>query len=420
MRGTRGVSAMNSLFVTFFHAPLRNTDHSGITRRYEPILRALSRVSDTITAVHIVPPELVGQNPDLVELSREHSEFWNVAMQVRLIPRGARPNTTWNHYVPGITRASAQPQLSSYAAPSVFRHLAPFLEAGPDLVLAHQLPAMLPILQSGIAPRRLIYDVDDLPHSQLARQALTPPRYPGKFAKLLHLPALIGLIRQCVAAADISLVCSTLDQAKLRTITRAGRCEVVHNAIAFPAAVPGPGDECSVLFVGDANNPPNRAGAERMVNEIWPLVRQSVPHARLTIAGKGSDTLPSAALGLTGVEHLGFVHNLDALYARTRVVCCPLVSGSGTRLKLVEAAAYARPIVSTTIGAEGLGLVNGEHALLRDDARSFAAACVELFNDGAKCHRLGAAGRAHMMQAFDSREVEHQMVGLMEGLVQEG
>ena len=411
---------MNGLYVTYFHAPLRKTDHSGITRRYEPILRALGRVSDTITAVHIVPPELLEQYPDHTKLSREHSEFWNVPMQVRLIPRSTRPHTTWNHYAPGIARAAAQPQLSGFAGQSVAQQLAPLLAAGPDLVLAHELPAMLPILQSGIVPRRLIYDVVDLPHSQLARQAFTPPRYPGKFATLLHLPALIGLIRQCVAAADMSLVCSTLDQAKLRTLTRAGRCEVVRNAIAFPAAVPGPGDDCSVLFVGDATYPPNRVGAERMVNEIWPLVRQSVPQARLTIAGKGSDTLPSAALGITGVEHLGFAHDLDALYARTRVVCCPLVSGSGTRLKLVEAAAYARPIVSTTIGAEGLGLVDGEHALLRDDAGSFAAACVELFNDAARCHRLGAAGRTHLMQAFDSREVENQMVELMERLVREG
>jgi glycosyltransferase involved in cell wall biosynthesis len=407
---------MKSLFVTYFHVPLRETDRTGIIRRYEPIIRGLSQVSDSVTAVHIVPPEQVAENPDEAKLSREHSEFWGVPMQVRLISRDARPSTTWGHYGPGTLRASAQPRLSAYGGQSVAQQLARHLASDPDLVLAQELPSMVPLLGSGIVPRRLIYDMVDLPHSQVAREAFTPPFYLGKYAKLLHLPALVTLLKRCVATADVSLVCSTVDKAKLRTVTRAGRCEIVRNAIRFPDVPPAPAKNRSILFLGDATYPPNCIGAERMVNEIWPLVLRAVPEARLTVAGKGSEHLPSASTGMPGVDHLGFVHDLESLYARTQVVCCPLLTGGGTRLKLVEAGAYARPIVSTTIGAEGLGLIDGQHALLRDDVKSFAAGCIKLLQDPGLCSTLAEAGRAHLKQQFDSWEVEQQIVELIRSL----
>ena len=174
-----------------------------------------------------------------------------------------------------------------------------------------------------------------------------------------------------------------------------------------------------MLFLGDMKNTPNYLAAERMAQTIWPLVRVQVPDARLLIAGTNSDQLPSASAGLAGVEFLGFVPDLDALYAQSRVVCCPIMTGGGTRLKLVEAASYARPIVSTRIGAEGLDFTDGREALLRDDDAGFAAACVTLLQDDQLCLRLGAHARTTMAATYDVKKVEARIAEMLRGLDQD-
>ncbi len=110
---------------------------------------------------------------------------------------------------------------------------------------------------------------------------------------------------------------------------------------------------------------PHIEAAERLVTRIFPLVKRKLPEARLLIAGKASDSLPSRRTTPENVEYLGYVPDLDGLYANTRIVCCPMLNGGGTRIKLIEAAAYARPMVSTRIGAEGLDFENGREILLR-------------------------------------------------------
>ena len=190
--------------------------------------------------------------------------------------------------------------------------------------------------------------------------------------------------------------------------------QVVPNALPVPAAPPGLVGGKTVLFLGDMGNAPNVLAAERMARHIWPLIHARIPDARLIVAGKGSDQLPTARAGLRNVEFLGFVANLDELYARSRVVCCPITVGGGTRLKLVEAASYARPIVSTRLGAEGLSLRDGHEALLRDDDAGFATACAALLRDDALCVRLGEAGRSVMTQAYDVQHVENRIACMAE------
>ena len=94
-----------------------------------------------------------------------------------------------------------------------------------------------------------------------------------------------------------------------------------------------------------------------------------------------------------GVEFTGFVEDIQKLYKRSRVVCCPILAGGGTRIKIIEAAAYEKPIVTTTIGLEGIKMSDGKEVLIRDDAKSFSKACVQLLKDRTLCERLGKAAR---------------------------
>jgi glycosyltransferase involved in cell wall biosynthesis len=143
------------------------------------------------------------------------------------------------------------------------------------------------------------------------------------------------------------------------------------------------------------------------------LVRGQVADARLIIAGAPAETPWSDQPAPPGVEYRGFVEDLNALYASARVVCSPIVHGSGTRLKLIEAAAFARPMVSTSMGAEGLAFQDGRDILLRENDAELANACVRLLRDDALCRKLGAAARATMMRLYDAHSIEQQIVEMI-------
>src|SRR5262249_250202 len=137
----------------------------------------------------------------------------------------------------------------------------------------------------------------------------------------------------------------------------------------------------------------------------WPRVRAAVPNATVRIVGRKPEEVPSHARPPAGAEFNGFVPDIDAVYRQARVVICPVLSGGGTRVKLVEAAAFGKPVVSTRIGAEGLDFQDGQHALLRDDADGFADACIQLLRDAALCERLACSTHAHAKQKFDRAAV---------------
>lgn len=404
---------MKILVVTFLHVPWTGTEQNGISRRFSAFLRALYRIGQNITLVHIVPETMRATAGPLDDLSRSQSEFWGVPVRIALEARRTRSETRWNHYGAGILDAGAQPTWFAYSGADLAAAVGHHLDEQPDLVFAHRLQTMLPLMQSGRKLPPIILDMDDIEHRVSVRRAFSKPFNPGKQAQLLQVPALFRLERRAAAASRLALVCSETDRAYMRRLGFGGKVQVVPNSLPVPAAPPGLVSERTVLFLGDMRYMPNRLAAERMMREIWPLVRARLPEARLLVAGRESDKLTAANSGLSGVELLGFVADLHGLYARSRVVCCPITLGGGTRLKLIEAASYARPIVSTRLGAEGLSLRDEREALLRDDNAGFAAACVTLLQDDALCLRLGEAARAVMAAAYDVRQVEDRIAQMV-------
>jgi hypothetical protein len=91
------------------------------------------------------------------------------------------------------------------------------------------------------------------------------------------------------------------------------------------------------------------------------------------------------------VEFLGFITDVTALYRRTRVMCCPIQSGAGTRVKILEAASHRVPVVSKVLGAEGLDFVGESDIVLRNDAAGLAEACGALLSDDEQAGRIGGA-----------------------------
>jgi len=157
-------------------------------------------------------------------------------------------------------------------------------------------------------------------------------------------------------------------------------------------------------------------GAGMRVLQDLPRVHRAMPAARLIIAGPAPERIPSYRAGVPGVEFAGFVDDLDVLYRRSRVACAPIQCGGGTRIKIVEAAAYGKPIVATRIGAEGLELRDGHELLLRDDPESFANACLELLEDSSLCARLGLRARAKVEELYNRADI----VRLIQGYLKDG
>ncbi len=148
-----------------------------------------------------------------------------------------------------------------------------------------------------------------------------------------------------------------------------------------------------------------------LAREVWPKVRRALPAARLLIAGLGSDELNLADAG-AGIETLGFVGDLAALYARARLALCPLHIASGTRIKIIEAAMHARPTLSTPIGAEGLAFVPDEAIALADGAEPFARACSDLLGNPARAEAMGLAARETAERLYSPSVVQARLTEL--------
>lgn len=160
-----------------------------------------------------------------------------------------------------------------------------------------------------------------------------------------------------------------------------------------------------LLMVGIYSYEPNSEGARHFIRHVWPRVQQAVPHAQAWFVGASPQSIGAQADMPEGVRLLGFVDDIEAVYAQAGVVICPILTGGGTRVKLIEAAMRDKPIVSTTVGAEGLGFVDGQHALLRDDAEGFAEACIALLSRPEKGRLMGTAAKRFAADRYDRRRI---------------
>jgi polysaccharide biosynthesis protein PslH len=166
-------------------------------------------------------------------------------------------------------------------------------------------------------------------------------------------------------------------------------------------AAPAAGD---IVFTGSLDFRPNIDAVTWFVHEVLPLVRQAWPAVRFVVVGRN----PTPAVRLlhhgTSVEVVGEVADVRPFIARARVYVVPMRIGGGVRLKLLEALAMQAPVVSTTMGAEGVqGVRDGEHLLLANPAEAFARAVLRVLADPPLGQRLGEAGRKLVQERYDWR-----------------
>jgi len=195
------------------------------------------------------------------------------------------------------------------------------------------------------------------------------------------------------------LVASACDRSRVLSIAPQARVVVYPNAIpAVP--VPCVEQEEVVIFSGNLEYHPNRSAVRFFRVEIWPLLRKRWPGLVWRIIGKNPEAVASLVGGDRRIDLRGPVVDAVDELARARVAIVPLLAGSGTRLKILEAWAAGVPVVSTTIGMEGLPARDGEHLLVADGAAGFADAVSRLLACRNIRETIGRAGRLLLEKEF--------------------
>ena len=166
----------------------------------------------------------------------------------------------------------------------------------------------------------------------------------------------------------------------------------------------------TMLFVGSFRHDPNRIAMDWFVRHVLPLILARQPKARLIVAG--SDPPPAHAYAdyESSLEMLGYVDDVRGPLGRYAVFVCPILSGSGVRVKLLEAFAAGIPVVSTTVGAEGLAMKDGEFCRLADAPQAFADAVLELWERPADAAEMARRARAEVESNWDMRAITEKLV----------
>jgi len=180
----------------------------------------------------------------------------------------------------------------------------------------------------------------------------------------------------------------------------------IPNSVSFPATH----DRSRVnpvraLVVGNFTYAPNIDGAKWMLRHVVPVVRKTVPGFEVRLVGPGSDKIDAVGAG--------FVQDLANEYARAAVVVAPLLTGSGTRTKIIEAWAHEVPVVSTTVGAHGLGSIDGTHLLIADSPEEMGSAISRILTDPETAAVLATEGHRMACERFHPDVVAAQVHALI-------
>jgi glycosyltransferase involved in cell wall biosynthesis len=175
----------------------------------------------------------------------------------------------------------------------------------------------------------------------------------------------------------------------------------VVDAAAFSPPAEEPREPIA-LFVGNYAHDPNRHAILWFCEEVWPRVLAAVPEAKLHVVGPYLPPSEALEVGRLGATVLGRVEDLAACYRRAAVFVNPIVSGGGMRGKVLEAFASGRPVVSTTLGMEGIAATSGVECDVADDPAELAPAVVALLRDGERRRARGAAARALVERLYDA------------------
>lgn len=371
-----------------------------LARRHEVTLLAFLRGDDTLAEAG--PLRSVLHGLETFPIASEHS---------RLALGSALARGT-------LTRA---PFLAAKYRSSALRQRLASLARNADLVHFDMLPLMAhaDCVPAGIP---LVLDAHNVEHALLARRAQIESRPLARAFLRGQVPRLRAFEQSACHRADAVLACSDADAHALRKLAPGADIQVIANGVDLQANQPSssaPVSGAQLVFVGQMGWFPNRDGVAWFLRDVFPRILAARPDAQFVLIGKVDGFKPPAAVA-ERVRLAGFVTDLRPLVHGAAVYVVPLRAGSGTRLKVLEAMALGKAIVTTRIGCEGVALTDGRDALYADDAEGFAAATLTLLQSPEHAAQLGAAARACAEARYGWEAIGGHLLDLYDRLLRAG
>ena len=190
--------------------------------------------------------------------------------------------------------------------------------------------------------------------------------------------------------------------------------EIIPNGVDITHYLPDFTSEAPAhfIYIGSMDWYPNEDAVGFFADEVLPLIREKVSNVTFSIVGGNPSARVRKLAEREGVVVTGRVPEIKPYFAEATVFVVPLRIGSGTRLKILEALAMGKAIVSTTVGAEGLDLRNGEEIFIADEPTAFADAVTRLLMDSDLRRRMGENGRARVEQDYDWQRIGEKLHGV--------
>lgn len=264
-------------------------------------------------------------------------------------------------------------------------------------------------------PYRVVLDHHNFESMIIKRVSETAEDIATRIYAKLEWPKLLRYELDACRRSDLVLTVSEADKAAIRAVD-----PTLQNIESVPIGVdvdhyrPVKRAERSrnILHTGTMYWPPNVDAMLYFAREVLPLVKQRIPECTLTIAGQRPVEAIRALAHDPSISVTGYVEDDRAIASDCGVFVVPLRSGSGVRVKILNALAMGLPVVATSVGAEGLEVVHGEHLLIADSAQDLADAIVEVLTDPDLAARLGAQGRELVCEKYSWERVGKQLLAI--------
>jgi glycosyltransferase involved in cell wall biosynthesis len=238
---------------------------------------------------------------------------------------------------------------------------------------------------------------------------------------VFHLVMWLSMLRREARYAqsfDHCLVVSPSELRHMQALNPDITLSLIENGIDTSLLQPPPdaAEGNDLLFVGYMRYLPNLDAVTYFCDAILPLIKQRIPDASLAVVGNTQGADIRRLQGLKDVRIVGKVDDVSPFYRNSRIAVVPLRAGGGTRLKILEAMALGRPVVTTSLGCEGLAVEDGTHLMIADTADEFAACVVRLLSDRSFCNRLAKNARELVESRYDWSVIGRKLISIYEHL----
>ncbi|MFQ5945449.1 MAG: glycosyltransferase [Anaerolineae bacterium] len=253
-------------------------------------------------------------------------------------------------------------------------------------------------------PRVLLDDINAeyvIQRRAFLADARQPSRWPAALYSLVQWRKLRRYEARACRAADAVIAVSSQDATNLGKLEPDLPITVVPNGVDTDHFRPGAGaTDGSVVFTGKMDFRPNIDAVLWFFHHVWPSIKSRLPQARFRVVGRDPSSRLAPLSADAQVDITGWVPDVRPYLRRAELCVVPLQVGGGTRLKVLEAMAMGKPVLSTSLGCEGLEVTEGEEVVLADGPEAFAEAAVSLLGDPQRRRALGSAARSAVQERY--------------------